>query len=75
MMTKNILVLIITVAITLPVLAILDHQEVNSKVGFDCVDATERERIRQLAFDGIDQGLVSAMAHLFDVWTKDPQNF
>jgi hypothetical protein len=74
MMTKNLLVLILTVVVALPVIAILDYYEVNAKVVYDCVDPTERERVRQLAFDGIDQGLVSAMAHLFDVWTKDPQN-
>jgi len=73
-MTKNVLILILTVVVTLPVIAILDYYEANAKVSYDCVDPTERERVRQLVFDGIDQGLVSAMSHLFDVWTKDPQN-
>ncbi len=74
MMTQNLLVLVVTVVVTLTVLATLDHYEVQSKVAYDCVDPTERERVRQLVFDGIDQGLVSSMSHLFDVWTKDPQN-
>ena len=62
-----------TVAITLLVLGQFER-EAASKVAYDCIDPTERERVRQLVFDGIDQGLVSSMSHLFDVWTKDPQN-
>lgn len=68
------LALIIAVLLAYVLLSIAYENEAQSKVGYDCVDPTERERVRQLAFDGIDQGLVSAMAHLFDVWTKDPQN-
>lgn len=41
---------------------------------FDCVNPTERERVRQLVFDGIDQGLKESMAHLFDIWQRDPDN-
>jgi hypothetical protein len=39
---------------------------------FDCVNPTERERVRQLVFDGVDRGLVEAMARLFEVWQRDP---
>jgi len=46
--------------------------DAESKVAYDCVDPTERERVRQLVFDGVDKGLVGAMAHLFDVWQRDP---
>ena len=47
----------------------------SSKKGlFDCVSSTERERVRQLVFDGIDQGLRESMAHLFDIWQRDPEN-
>ena len=73
MMTKNLLVLILTVVIVLPVIAVLDYYEVNAKVPYDCVDPTERERVRDLVFVGIDDGLKKAMSHLFDVWQKDPQ--
>lgn len=66
-------VIVATVLATMTLIAVLDHQA-EGKVGYDCVDPTERERVRQLAFDGIDKGLVESMAHLFDVWTKDPQN-
>lgn len=69
----GIFVMIFTIAGTLLLLAFFER-EAASKVGYDCVDPTERERVRQLAFDGIDAGLVNAMSHLFDVWTKDPQN-
>lgn len=44
------------------------------QVKFDCVNATERERVRQIVFDGIDQGLKESMAHLFDIWQRDPDN-
>jgi len=66
-------VMIFTIAATLLLLAFFER-EAASKVAYDCIDPTERERVRQLVFDGIDQGLVSSMSHLFDVWTKDPQN-
>jgi len=62
---------VITVVVTLLLLALLEAQ---SKVPYDCVDPTERERVRQLAFDGIDKGLVEAMAHLFEIWQRDPTN-
>lgn len=74
MMTKEMLIGLITAVVTLVVIAVLDHEEAQSKVQWDCVDPTERERVRQLVFDGIDKGLTEAMAHLFEVWQRDPQN-
>ena len=44
------------------------------QVKFDCVNATERERVRQIVFDGIDEGLKNSMSHLFDIWQRDPDN-
>ena len=67
-------VIVIMVLLTLMAIALLEQRDAVGKVGYDCVDPTERERIRQLVFDGIDKGLVESMSHLFDVWTKDPQN-
>ena len=52
----------------------LSSDAAESKVQWDCVDPTERERVRQLVFDGIDNGLKNAMAHLFDIWQRDPEN-
>jgi len=72
-MMLRIAVGVATIVVTLLLLALLDR-DASSKVPFDCIDATERERVRQLVFDGIDKGLVDAMSHLFDIWTKDPQN-
>jgi hypothetical protein len=60
-----------TVAITLAVLAFFER-EAASKVAYDCVDPTERERVRDIALKGIDDGLQKAMTHLFDIWQKDP---
>ena len=71
-MTKNLLVLILTVVITLPVIAILDYYEAQAKVTYDCMDPTERERVRDIALQGIDDGLRQAMVHLYEVWQKDP---
>jgi hypothetical protein len=67
------LTLIIAIVLAF-ILISVSKDDASSKVQHDCVDPTERERVRQLVFDGIDQGLVTSMSHLFDVWTKDPQN-
>jgi hypothetical protein len=72
-MTKErwigIAVAVVTIAVTLLLLALLPA---NSKVTYDCTDPTERERVREIALLGIDDGLRQAMAHLFEVWQKDP---
>ena len=60
-----------TVAITLLVLGGFER-EAEGKVAYDCIDPTERERIREIALKGIDDGLQNAMTHLFDIWVKDP---
>ena len=54
------------------ILLSLARDDAQSKVPHDCVDPTERERVRQIVFDGIDKGLVEAMVHLFDIWQRDP---
>ena len=61
------------VAITLAMLAFFEREAV-SKVAYDCIEPTERERIRDIALKGIDDGLQKAMTHLFDIWQKDPQH-
>jgi hypothetical protein len=60
-----------TVAITLLVLGQFER-EAEGKVTYDCTDPTERERVREIALKGIDDGLQSALSHLFDIWQKDP---
>ena len=60
-----------TVAITLLVLGQFERAA-EGKVAYDCVDPTERERVRELSFRGIDQGFEQAVAHLYSVWQKDP---
>lgn len=74
MVTKELLVGLIAAIAALVVIGVLDREEALSKVPYDCVDPTERERIRQIAFEGIDKGLTDAMSHLFDIWQRDPQN-
>ena len=46
--------------------------EAQAKVSYDCIDPTERERVRDLVLQGIDDGLKQAMVHLYEVWQKDP---
>lgn len=72
MMTKEMLIGLITAIATLVVIAVLDREEALSKVPYDCVDPTERERVRELALKGIDDGFVQAAAHLYTIWQKDP---
>ena len=67
----GILVGLITAIVTLILLALLDPRG-RRKVPYDCTDPTERERVREIALRGIDRGLEDAMAHLFDIWVKDP---
>lgn len=62
-------VIVVTVVTTLLLIALL---EAEGKVPFDCIDPTERERVREMALKGIDEGFIDAMQHLFDVWQKDP---
>lgn len=62
---------IVTIILTLILLALFER-EASSKIPYDCVDPTERERVRDLALVGIDDGLKRAMTHLFEVWQKDP---
>jgi len=60
-----------TVAITLLVLGQFER-EAEGNIPFDCMDPTERERVRDIALHGIDKGLEEATQHLYTVWQKDP---
>jgi len=60
-----------TVAITLLVLGQFER-EAEGNIPFDCMDPTERERVRDIALHGIDKGLEDATQHLYTVWQKDP---
>lgn len=63
--------LVVAIALAFILLS-LARDDATSKIGYDCVDPTERERIRDLALIGIDDGLKQAMTHLFDIWQRDP---
>lgn len=63
-------VLALATAATLMLIALLEEAE--GRVAFDCVEPTERERVRDIVLRGVDDGLQRAMTHLFDVWQKDP---
>jgi len=72
MITVKALLTAAVVIIVALVYALLERDVLIAKVPFDCFDPTERERVRELALEGIDTGLKQAMTHLFDVWQKDP---
>jgi hypothetical protein len=60
------------VAIVLALILLNIYKNVaESKIELDCMDATERERVRQLVLDGIDDGLKEQIQHLFETWMKD----
>src|SRR4249920_1135160 len=61
----------ITVIVTLLMIALFDR-DAESNIPFDCMDPTERERVRDIALNGIDDGLKEATQHLYSVWQKDP---
>jgi hypothetical protein len=58
-----------TVVVTLTFLAMVERA--SSKVAVDCMDPTERESVRTLVLQGIDDGLRMQIQHLFEIWTKD----
>ena len=62
-----------TVAITLLVLGQFER-EAEGRVPFDCFDPTERDRVREIALKGIDDGLQEAISHLYSIWQKDPDS-
>ena len=66
-------VMIFTIAATLLLLALFER-EAEGKVAIDCFEVTERERVRDISLKAIDRGLEEAVAHLFSIWTKDPDS-
>lgn len=71
MFTSKAVIVGLSICIAALVYVLLERDLV-AKVPYDCVDPTERERVRDLALAGIDDGLKRAMTHLFEVWQKDP---
>ena len=65
---------LITIILTLIVLALFEQREASSRVPFDCFDPTERERVREISLKGIDDGLQQAISHLYSIWQKDPDS-
>ena len=72
-LVRGALIALVTIFLTLVMLWALEREGI-SKVSYECVDPTERERVRELALVGIDDGFKQAMSHLFEVWQKDPDH-
>ena len=70
MMTKNLLVLILTVVVTLPVIAILDYYEAHSQVNV-CVTPEQRDHIRGVMLNAVDHALDEQVGKLFANWVLD----
>jgi hypothetical protein len=74
MITVKALLTTCVVIIAVLLYALLERDVLFAKVSYDCIDPTERERVRELALAGIDDGLKRSMTHLFEVWQKDPEH-
>jgi hypothetical protein len=75
---QRFLLTIVIVLIVLFALALTGYLggrwEAQAKVAIDCFEATERERVRDISLRAIDVGLEQAVAHLYSIWTKDPES-
>jgi hypothetical protein len=74
MMTSQSIITGLVVCVAVLVYVVIERDLAWSKVPYDCIDPTERERVRDLALEGIDDGLKKSMTHLFDIWQKDPNH-
>jgi len=50
------------------------HNSYSEDTTIVCVPVAERERIREVVLDGIDQALKNHVLKLFDIWMKDESN-
>jgi hypothetical protein len=46
--------------------------QAEGKVEVACLDETQREHIRTIMLKAADRGLEDQIAHLFDIWVRDP---
>ena len=69
--TIGLIILVVTVVLTLFVLALLDR-EASSKVEVGCMEPIEREKVREIMRVAIDKGLEEQITALFSTWMKDP---
>jgi hypothetical protein len=65
----RILVGILTVAVTLAVMEVLERTA--AEVTVACVDPEERVRVREIVVDGLDGALKDRVFHLFEQWMID----
>jgi ABC-type dipeptide/oligopeptide/nickel transport system permease component len=74
-LTQRVLLAISVVVVVVILLFILNRLVGDEAAGQvtqqQCVGAEERERIREILTEGIDNGLRDQVAHLFEVWMKD----
>jgi hypothetical protein len=71
MITIRAVFLGLVICIAALVYALLERDLV-ARVAVDCMDPTEREKVRGIVLEGIDHGLEKSITGLFDIWTKDP---
>ena len=46
--------------------------QAEGKVEVGCLNETQREHIRTIMLKAADRGLEDQIAHLFDIWVRDP---
>jgi len=63
----------LSVCIVALVFALLER-DLDAKVAVDCMDPTERENIRGLTLQAINDGFSNQIKLLFEVWMKDPND-
>lgn len=71
-MIKSLLVLIVTVVVTLIVIGLLERFEAQSQVSV-CVTPEQRDHIRAVMLQSIDDALDEQVRNLFGNWVKDQQ--
>jgi hypothetical protein len=67
---RGLLVIVITVLLVILLLMFLPDSSAPAPA--PCVDDRMREEIRTLTLEAVDTGLKEHVAHLFEVWVRDP---
>jgi hypothetical protein len=66
------IVIVVLCSIVLAVVGLLIEKAESSPMQQQpCMDATERERVRDLVLAGIDRGLQNQIQQLFEIWMRD----
>lgn len=62
----------VTIIATLIVLWLVDDAGAQYRLASVCVTDHDRELVRDRAFSAVDKGFTDHVAHLFEIWVRDP---